>query len=147
MTDAVHVLKAQRDALVAKRSNIGGSIRPLLVACGILAASLTPAMADMSVSFDWGPTKKCFDPKSPPMKLSGVPQGTTYLSIRMSDLNATYNHGGGKVAYSGQKSLPYGAFRYQGPCPPSRHTYQFTVQALDSSGKVLATAKARKPFP
>jgi phosphatidylethanolamine-binding protein (PEBP) family uncharacterized protein len=102
----------------------------------------------MSVSFEWGPTKKCFDPKSPPIALSGVPEGTKNLAIKMTDLNAVdYNHGGGTVAYSGQKSLPYGAFRYQGPCPPSRHTYQFTVKALDGSGKVLATAKARRPFP
>jgi len=119
-----------------------------LIMCGILAGSLTAAHAGMSVSFDWGPTKKCFDPKSPPIALSGVPEGTKKLAIKMTDLNAVdYNHGGGTVAYSGQKSLPYGAFRYQGPCPPSRHTYQFTVKALDASGKVLATSKARRPFP
>jgi len=66
----------------------------------------------------------------------------------MIDRNNPHNHGGGKVAYSGQKSLAYGAFRYKGPCPPSgSHTYQFTVKAIDAKGKVLATAKAQKPFP
>jgi phosphatidylethanolamine-binding protein (PEBP) family uncharacterized protein len=102
----------------------------------------------MAVSFEWGPTKACFDPKSPPMKITGVPEGTKQLAISMSDLNAIgFNHGGGTVAYSGQNSLPYGAFQYRGPCPPERHTYQFTVKALDANGKKLATARARKAFP
>jgi len=105
------------------------------------------AQAGMGVSFDWGPTKKCFDPKSPPMRLSGVPDGTRTLDIRMVDRNAVFNHGGGKVAYTGQKSLPYGAFRYKGPCPPSPHIYRFTVKALDAGGKTLATATAEKRFP
>jgi hypothetical protein len=105
------------------------------------------AQAAMSVSFDWGPTKSCFDSKSPPMTLKGVPTGTAKLDIQMVDLNApAFRHGGGRVAYTGQKALPYGAFRYKGPCPPATHTYQFTVKALDKSGKTLATAKARKPF-
>ncbi|WP_420960081.1 phospholipid-binding protein [Brucella sp. IR073] len=105
--------------------------------------------ADMSVSFEWGPTKKCFDPKSPPFKLASVPAETKTLEFRMVDMNAlAYNHGGGKLPYNGQAAVPYGAFRYQGPCPPSgSHTYSWTVKALDAKGKVLATAKARKMFP
>ncbi|MGB9118721.1 MAG: phospholipid-binding protein, partial [Bradyrhizobium sp.] len=36
---------------------------------------------------------------------------------------------------------------YTGPCPPSgQHIYRFTVQALDASGKVLASASASRPF-
>jgi len=77
-----------------------------------------------------------------------VPAGTTKLDIRMVDMDAmSYNHGGGKVDFKGQQSLPYGAFRYSGPCPPMRHSYRFTVKALDASGKTLATAKASKDFP
>jgi phosphatidylethanolamine-binding protein (PEBP) family uncharacterized protein len=107
------------------------------------------ALADMKVSFDWGSTKKCFDSKSPPISLSGVPAGTKKLDIRMKDMNVPdYNHGGGKVDYTGQKSLGYGAFSYTGPCPPSgKHKYRFTVKALDAGGKTLATATADKMFP
>ncbi|MDW5316431.1 YbhB/YbcL family Raf kinase inhibitor-like protein [Rhizobium sp. PL01] len=103
----------------------------------------------MSASVDWGPTKKCFDSKSPPISLSGVPDGTAKLDIRMTDMYATdFMHGGGKVTYSGEKSLPYGAFRYKGPCPPTgKHKYRFTIKALDAKGKALATAKAEKMFP
>jgi phosphatidylethanolamine-binding protein (PEBP) family uncharacterized protein len=107
------------------------------------------AVADMSVSFDWGPTAKCFDKKSPPISLSGVPAGTTKLDIQMTDRNKMdFRHGGGKVAYDGKSALPYGAFRYTGPCPPppQKHKYRFTVKALDAKGKILATAQAEKMF-
>ena len=113
------------------------------------AAALVPAAASaMDLGFSWGPTKKCFDPKSPPVTLGGVPAGTVKLRFKMIDLNApTYPHGGQTVPYKGEKSLPYGAFRYKGPCPPSPHTNEISVDALDAGGKVLAKAKARKRFP
>ncbi|MBL0375519.1 phospholipid-binding protein [Rhizobium sp. KVB221] len=123
-------------------------MRTILTSIALLTLA-SAAHADMKVSFDWGPTKKCLDSKSPPMKLSGVPEGTVKLDIRMRDQNVPgFMHGGGKVAYEGQKSLPYGAFRYKGPCPPSgKHKYRFTVKALDGKGKVIGTAQADKMFP
>jgi len=114
---------------------------------GVATCIADNAMA-MGLSFDWGPTKECFDKKSPPMRVSAVPAGTAKLRFKMIDLNAPdYPHGGGTVTYSGNGNLPYGAFRYTGPCPPSPHVYQFTVEALDSSGKILAKATAKKRFP
>ncbi|MBZ0164284.1 MAG: phospholipid-binding protein [Notoacmeibacter sp.] len=115
----------------------------------VITAGTVPASA-MSLSFSWGSTKDCFDKNSPPMSLSGVPAGAKKLKFRMVDLDApNYPHGGGTVNWPGGSSgnLPYGAFRYTGPCPPSPHTYQFTVDAFDGSGKKLATAKAKKRFP
>jgi len=108
-----------------------------------------PAAASaMGLAFAWGPTQKCFDPKSPPMTVSAVPSGAKKLRVHMTDLDAPdYPHGGGTVAYNGNGKLAYGAFHYRGPCPPSPHTYRMTVEALDGSGKVLATATARKRFP
>lgn len=114
----------------------------------LLSGLSSPALAGMWVSFNWGPTTKCFDKNSPPIALKGVPEGTVKLDIRMQDLNAmSYNHGGGKVDYSGQSALAYGAFRYRGPCPPVTHTYKFTVKALDAKGKMLAKAEAKRKFP
>ncbi|PLX38786.1 MAG: phospholipid-binding protein [Hyphomicrobiales bacterium] len=100
------------------------------------------------MSFSWGPTKKCFDSKSPPISMRGVPKGTAKLRFRMIDQDApNYPHGGGTVKWTGKGSLPYGAFRYKGPCPPRPHTYQITVEALDKSNKVLAKARAKRRFP
>lgn len=120
--------------------------RALIIAAAILASS--PAMAEMKASFDWGQTTKCFDKNSPPFKVSGVPEGTAKLAFTMTDLDAPdYRHGGGKVDYTGQSAIPYGAFRYKGPCPPSRHKYRFTIKALDAKGKEIAKTTATKSFP
>lgn len=119
----------------------------IVLSVAMLALAVVPADA-MGLSFSWGPTKKCFDSKSPPMSVSSVPAGTAKIRFKMVDLDAPgYSHGGGTVVYSGNGSLPYGAFKYTGPCPPSPHTYQFTAEALDGKGKVLAKATARKKFP
>lgn len=121
-------------------------MRALVVAVA-MSLLATPAMA-FGLSFDWGPTKKCFDPKSPPISLSAVPKGTAKLRFKMVDRNVPdYPHGGGTVAYDGKNALPYGAFRYRGPCPPSPHTYEISVDALDAKGTVLGSARARKRFP
>ncbi|MFZ1680256.1 MAG: YbhB/YbcL family Raf kinase inhibitor-like protein [Rhizobiaceae bacterium] len=119
---------------------------PVIIAAHLMLVS-GAAMA-MSVSVSWGPTKACFDSKSPPMTVSGVPDGTRKLKIAMVDLDApSYPHGGGTVSWAGKGSLPYGAFSYKGPCPPSPHRYQFTVKAIGDGNKTLATAKATKRFP
>ncbi|MBB3233329.1 phospholipid-binding protein [Phyllobacterium endophyticum] len=127
---------------------MANKLRIILAVC-FTVGMISGASADMRISFEWGPTKKCFDSKTPPMQLSGVPQGTANLDIRMQDQNASdFNHGGGKIAYTGENTLPYGAVSYRGPCPPAgQHTYMFTVKALDANGKTLATAKAKRKFP
>ncbi|WP_421917337.1 phospholipid-binding protein [Mesorhizobium sp.] len=120
----------------------------LYLALGFALAMTTAASADMGMTFEWGPTAKCFDAKSPPITLSGVPAGTKTLAFNMVDLDAPgFKHGGGTLAFGGQKTLPYGAFSYRGPCPPRPHTYEISVRALDAGGKALATAKARRRFP
>lgn len=120
----------------------------ILTIAAIAALTASPAIADMKASFDWGPTGKCFDSKSPPFRVSGVPEGTKKLSFSMTDLDAPdYRHGGGKVDYAGQDAIPYGAFRYKGPCPPTRHKYRFTIKALDAKGKEIMKTTATKAFP
>lgn len=122
--------------------------KTVALAGAALIAAGTAASA-MGLSFDWADTKKCFDPKSPPFTLSGVPKETKKLRFRMVDFQApNYNHGGGTIKYTGTNKIARGAFRYKGPCPPSgSHTYQWTVEALGDGGKVLATAKAKRKFP
>ena len=122
-------------------------MRVVLIA-GVVLLFAGPALAELKVSFDWGPTGKCFDRKSPPFKVSGAPAGTAKLSFRMTDLDAPdYTHGGGKVDYAGQSDIPYGAFSYKGPCPPTRHRYRFDVRELDAKGKEIGKATATRSFP
>src|SRR6266851_4044278 len=110
--------------------------RPMLKRRAILAALLVPLAggaplaqsARFAVDVTWEGTALCFV---------------------MKDLDApNFPHGGGSAPYRGQSRIERGAFTYQGPCPPSgQHTYQWTVEAQDASGKTLATATATKKFP
>lgn len=103
----------------------------------------------MTVDFAWSKTDKCSS-KSPAFNVSNVPEGTKRLIFKMKDLNVpSYNHGGGTVEYSGDGHIPAGAFSYKGPCPPfGVHKYEFTVKAVDESGKtLLGEGKAVRNFP
>ena len=89
---------------------------------------------------------------SPSFALTDVPPGTAKLQFAMTDLNVpSFHHGGGTVAYSGQTTVPCGAFSsgFTGPSPPPGqvHTYQFSIEALGPNGAVLATTTTRRKFP
>jgi phosphatidylethanolamine-binding protein (PEBP) family uncharacterized protein len=123
---------------------------PFTAAAALAASSPVTAQAPaFSVDFTWDGTAACFDPKSPPFSLAGVPPGTQQLTFVMKDLDApTFVHGGGFISFAGQNQVSRGAFSYKGPCPPSgQHTYQWTVQAQDATGRTLATATVAKKFP
>lgn len=116
----------------------------------ILALTLTPTLAQaMSLKFSWAGYEACAS-TSPAFEVADVPARTAQLRFRMVDQNVpSYPHGGGTVAYKGNNQIAAGAFSFTGPCPPSgeQHNYQWTVQALDGSSKVLGTAQAAAKFP
>ena len=117
---------------------------PFILAA-VLALSLPGSAQAMSASFRW-----CSG--SPEFQLSEVPAGTAKLDLRMTDLMVpSFRHGGGVVAYSGQRTIPCGALNgsFVGPSPPKPqvHTYRWTIKALDASGKVLAETTAERKFP
>tara|TARA_B100000959_G_scaffold4351_1_gene4688 strand:- start:64 stop:459 length:396 start_codon:yes stop_codon:yes gene_type:complete len=110
--------------------------------------------AEFGLEFEWGNLKKCNtgNPNkvdNPLFKLSNVPEGTKILQFRMKDKNAPgYNHGGGKVEYSGQNTIEPGAFKYKSPCPPGGvHTYVWTVTAKNEKKKKIGKAKAQRKYP
>ena len=111
--------------------------------------SLHAQLPNFTADFTWQGSTSCFDPESPPFSLNGVPGGTKVLRFSMKDLDApNYPHGGGSVAYNGQSQIGRGAFSYRGPCPPQgQHSYQWTVEAQDGTGKTLAVATVTKKFP
>jgi phosphatidylethanolamine-binding protein (PEBP) family uncharacterized protein len=130
-----------------KKSSVLG-----LVICGASLTWSLPAQA-FSVSFDWGNIPKCTSGNpntvaSPKFMLTEVPKGTAKLRFSLKDLDVTYDHGGGTVAYAGKGPVAAGLFRYKSPCPPNgAHTYEWTITALDASGKKIGETKARKRYP
>ena len=112
------------------------------------AALVSSGASAMSLSFSWAGVPHCSH-HSPAFALSGVPAGTSRLAFRLVDLDfRPFPHGGGTIAYQGGR-VAAGAFSYIGPCPPPghRHTYRWTVQALDAGGRPLASASTARPYP
>ena len=108
---------------------------------------------DFKLAFEWGDLKRCTSGNpnrvtNPIFTLTNVPEGTKTLTFRMRDKQSTYNHGGGKVEYTGQTTIEPGAFKYDSPCPPSgKHTYVWTVTAKNEKKKKIGKAKAQRKYP
>ena len=109
--------------------------------------------AEFGLAFEWGDLKRCTSGNpntvaNPIFTLTNVPEGTKTLSFRMKDKQSPYNHGGGKVEYTGQTTIEPGAFKYKSPCPPNgKHTYVWTVTAKNEKKKKIGKAKAQKKYP
>ena len=108
--------------------------------------------AEFGLAFEWGNLKLCTSGNpnkvdNPIFTLTNVPEGTKILQFRMKDKQSPYNHGGGKVEYTGQTTIEPGAFKYKSPCPPNgSHTYEWTITAIGDKKK-LGTAKATREYP
>lgn len=122
--------------------------RGVALAAALLAAGAVSAQAPLTVDSSWAGTAAC-GTKPPAFKIGGIPAGTKKLRFAMKDLDKPgFDHGGGTVDYAGSGEVAAGAFFYTGPCPPGgSHRYQWTVQALDGAGRVIASGQAMKPFP
>jgi len=121
----------------------------LVLAAVCQAMQKSENFATIGLDYAWSSGDMC-SPRSPAFVLSGVPEGTRALIFKMRDLDVPgYNHGGGKVSYTGDDHIPAGAFRYKGPCPPNGvHDYEITVKAVDETGSVLlGEGKAVRSFP
>ena len=109
--------------------------------------------AEFGLEFEWGNLKKCNtgNPNkvdNPIFTLTDVPEGTKILQFKMKDKQSSFNHGGGKVEYTGQTTIEPGAFKYYGPCPPGEvHTYVWTVTAKNEKKKKIGKAKAQRKYP
>ncbi|MCK5541489.1 MAG: hypothetical protein KAI40_02270 [Desulfobacterales bacterium] len=117
---------------------------------GCVSAKVSPNAVDLKVSFKWTKASKCSN-KSPKIYVSNISKGTKSLKVKLNDFDApNWNHGGGTVPYKGSGVIKAGALKngYNGPCPPSgRHSYQFTVHAIDKEGIIIGIGKALKKFP
>ena len=107
----------------------------------------------MKLTFEWGDIPRCTTGRpnvvgSPEFVLEDVPEGTTAVAFRLTDLDVpAYDHGGGVVEMTGSGTVPFGAFTYKSPCPPGAvHRYEWTATALKGDA-VLAEARAQRAYP
>ena len=107
------------------------------------------------ISFEWGNLKLCNTGSpntvsNPEFVLKDVPEGTKFIRFKLTDRDVpSYDHGGGVVAWEGQKTISPGAFKYKSPCPPGgAHSYEWTATAQSKkSGGKIAVAKAKRDYP
>jgi phosphatidylethanolamine-binding protein (PEBP) family uncharacterized protein len=114
---------------------------------GVATTLMSEPASAFSASFSWAGITACGS-TSPAFRISAAPAGTKQLRFKMVDLNVPdYAHGGSTVAYNGG-AVAQGTVSFIGPCPPpgTKHTYRWTVEALDGSSKVLGTATASGVF-
>lgn len=106
--------------------------------------------ARMVVDFSWEGVQACSH-ESPEIRVSNIPDGTSQLLVRLTDVSVpAWNHGGGRLTYDGSEIIPAGALDigYNGPCPPDgRHKYEFSIMAVDAEGVIIGFGKARQSFP
>lgn len=107
--------------------------------------------AKMDLDFSWEGIQPCTH-ESPEIRVSGIPQGTLELQVKLANIAVPeWNQGGGKVANDGSGIIAAGALDigYNGPCPPpgKRYKYEFSVMALDAQGAIIGFGKSRRTFP
>lgn len=95
----------------------------------------------MTLDFSFAAANKC-QGRSPELRLRHVPYGTRIYAVTLTDLEVpAFRHWQQKLPAKGNRIAEGVGSGYFGPCPPSgEHRYQIVVQALDGSGKVLASA-------
>jgi len=117
----------------------------LLVMMLVCEGSLRAQMSRFAVDVTWAGSRACVDPQSPPFTLSAVPPGTRRLHFAMKDLDAPdFRHGGGTVAYDGQRLVPRGAFSYRGPVRPKA---SIAINGLSRLWMLPATRLRPLPSP
>ncbi len=123
-----------------------------LAILGLLACGGDPAnVAPLTVDFDWQQIDKGSQ-DNPEIRLGGVPPETARFLVSLVDLNLEgFDHGSGYAANDGSGIIARGAVKgsYNGPDPPFpsvKHTYEITVKALDSNGRVVGIGRRAKIF-
>lgn len=109
---------------------------------------------EFAISFEWGNIPLCTSGQpntvyNPRFVLSNVPANTDYIEFTMTDLNVpTFDHGGGRVQYTGQNVIESGAFLYQSPCPPNgSHHYEWTATAKNINNATTGEARSSRNYP
>ncbi|MDB5377274.1 MAG: hypothetical protein JWR00_1720 [Rubritepida sp.] len=105
--------------------------------------------AAIDVAFQWTAADRC-SPRSPALTIRNLPPGTARVAIRLTDLNMpTFSQSGDVFVPPTGQVAPGTLPNYTGPCPPAgeRHSFRFTVEAVDASDRIIGTGQATRMFP
>ena len=111
----------------------------------------TTNLSQIGVDFEWQQIDKGAQ-DNPEIRLTNVPAGTTRFLVSLVDLNLKgFDHGSGFADNDGSGIIARGAVKgsYNGPDPPFpsvKHTYEITVKAYDTDGKVIGIGRNARKF-
>ena len=106
-------------------------------------------VAELGLQFDWAKQNECSE-FSPEIHVTGIPPGTRYLDVCLTDLyQPGADHGGwGQIPCPADGVIPPGGLaHFRGPCPPKYYgggNYEFAVRAIDANGDVTGMGKQAK---
>jgi hypothetical protein len=118
-----------------------------------LACQKDTPRAVLQLDYEWSKPNECSE-TSPEIRISGLPETAHFLRVRLIDLyQPGADHGGWEqIPVPAAGVIPTGGLKqYRGPCPPkyyAQNNYEFTVEALDPNGEVMAEGElAQKCCP
>jgi phosphatidylethanolamine-binding protein (PEBP) family uncharacterized protein len=114
------------------------------------------AQSQIGVDYTWKLKHRCAS-ISPELRLTGIPTGTTEISVMMKDHDRPGNdHGGGFLknddGFPPEFVIAEGGLNrgYRGPCNPVfesfGHDYEFYVTAKDAKGEILGKGSLKKTY-
>lgn len=128
------------------------TLNAIKTSAALLLTVVSTCTFAMDVNFEFKNKHRCSN-SSPSIKVSGIPAGTTELSVKMTDLDLrSFNHGGGFLqnpdGFPSDLEIPEGALKsYVGPCPPNfssfGHDYEIAVTARTKTGEAVVAAQKK----
>ncbi len=102
---------------------------------------------ELAVDFSWDGLVPCALGGNPEIRVSGIPDATKTLVVRLYDHGLS--HGKQTFIYDGSGIIKKGALdEIEGPCPAiDSGRYKFKVEAVDANGDIIGMGSLEKYFP
>ena len=102
---------------------------------------------ELGVDFSWDGLVPCALGGNPEIRVSGIPDATKTLVVRLYDHGLS--HGKQTFIYDGSGIIKKGALdEIEGPCPAiDSGRYEFKVEALDANDVIIGIGSLEKYFP
>ena len=134
-----------------------GTLASLAIIMLFLAMALSacggdpPDAAPMEIDFQWRKIDKSSS-ENPEIRVSGVPEGTVYFFVEVTDPDMpALPNGGGIVDNDGSGVIKRGTIvgHYIGPNPPYQtvRNYEVKVEALEKDKKIIGVGRKVRRFP
>ena len=121
-----------------------------LIFIALVACRQDSSLAHLQIDFEWSKKNECSE-TSPEIRIAGLPQRAEWLKVRLIDLyqpGADHGDWGEPIPVPKDSVIPTGGLRhFRGPCPPKYYgqsKYEFTVEALDQVGGLIAKGELAK---